>query len=71
MAPKRAIHYIKSFELPVDEQNSLIECDVHNLSCIQAAQALNMSPEQLKRARQRAFRKIADQIIHESEKPPC
>lgn len=65
MAPKRAVSYIKSFELPADEESSLIECDVHNLSCIQTAQALNMSAEQVKRARQRAFRKIADQLNHE------
>lgn len=60
MAPKRAVSYIKSFGLPTDEENCLIECDVRDLSCIQAAQSLSMSPEQIKRARQRAFRKIAD-----------
>lgn len=65
MAPKRAISYIQAFELPEDETNCLIECDVRGLSCIHTADKLHMSIEQVKRARKRAFSKIADQLNHE------
>lgn len=65
MAPKRAISYITSFELPQDEEICLIECDVRKKSYIQVSMDLHVSPECVKKRRQKAFAKIADAIHHE------
>lgn len=64
MAPRRAEAYIRSFELPEEETESLIQCDVRGLSYIQAAERLHISPEALKKRRRRAFAKIADDIFN-------
>ena len=40
MAPKRAVAYILSFELPADEAACIIECDVRRLSFAQVCDAL-------------------------------
>lgn len=64
MAPKRATEYIRSFELPENEENSLILCDVKGKSRTQAANELNVSEEVIKRNRARAFSKILDQLNH-------
>lgn len=64
MAPRRAEAYIRSFELPEEEAESLIQCDVRCLSYIQAAEQLHISPEALKKRRRRAFAKIADDIFN-------
>lgn len=64
MAPRRAEAYIRSFELPEEEAESLIQCDVRCLSYIQAAERLHISPEALKKRRRRAFAKIADDIFN-------
>lgn len=64
MAPRRAEAYIRSFELPEEEAESLIQCDVRRLSYIQAAEKLHISPECLKKRRRRAFTKIADDIFN-------
>ena len=47
MAPRRAISYIRSFDLPPDEAASLIECDVRGRSCVQAAELLHLSVDGL------------------------
>lgn len=60
MAPRRAIAYIRSFDLPPDEAASLIECDVRGRSCVQAAELLHLSVDGLAKLRRRAYRKIAD-----------
>lgn len=60
MAPARAIAYIKSFDLPPDETACLIECDVRRRSYVQVCETLHLSPEAVKRARRRAYTKIAD-----------
>lgn len=62
MAPKRAISYIKAFELPEEEEACLIERDVRKRSYIQISEAMNMSPETVKKRRHNAFAKIADQL---------
>lgn len=62
MAPKRAIAYIRSFELPEEEETFLIECDVRRKSYIQAASDHATTPETIKRRRQRAYSKIIDQL---------
>lgn len=62
MAPRRAEAYIRSFDLPEDEAESLIQCEVRRLSQIQAADRMNISIECLKKRRRRAFSKIADGI---------
>lgn len=68
MCPERAIDYIKAFDLPDDEEKCLIEREVRRRSCIQIAQKFNMSEEQVKRARQRAFVKMADKLDYDKEK---
>lgn len=58
MAPAVSIPYIRSFQLPEDEERVLIECDAHGKSVEQVAQAMRLSPETVKRRRQRAFQKM-------------
>ena len=60
MSPKRAVGYIKSFELPGDEEAVLIECDVRRKSCVQVADMLHMSVDGVAKIRRRAYRKIVD-----------
>nr|DAO78792.1 MAG TPA: ECF sigma factor [Caudoviricetes sp.] len=60
MAPKRAVAYILSFELPADEAACIIECDVRRKSYAQVCDALHLSPEAVNRCRRRAYKKIAD-----------
>jgi len=62
MAPKRAIMYIQSFDLPVDEELYLIECDVRQKSYAQICMENHTSPEAVKRKRFKAYQKIADAI---------
>ena len=62
MAPKRAVAYILSFELPQDEAYCLIECDVRGKSRVEVAETLHVSPEYVKTRRRRAYSKIADGI---------
>lgn len=65
MAPKRALSYIRSFDLPEEEERYLIERDVRGKSYAQISLEFHISPESIKRRRQRAYRKIADQLNHE------
>nr|DAE35163.1 MAG TPA: ECF sigma factor [Caudoviricetes sp.] len=60
MAPRRAVEYILSFELPQDEAACIIECDVRRRSYAQVCEALHLSPEAVNRCRRRAYKKIAD-----------
>ena len=60
MAPRRAVAYIRSFELPPDEMACLVECDVRGRSCVQVAQMLHLSVDGLAKLRRKAYRKIAD-----------
>jgi DNA-directed RNA polymerase specialized sigma24 family protein len=60
MAPKRAVAYILSFELPADEAACLIECDVRRKSCVQVADMMHVSVDGLAKIRRRAYTKIAD-----------
>ncbi len=60
MAPKRAVEFIRSFELPPDETACLIECDVRGKSCVQTAELLHLSVDGLAKLRRRAYRKLAD-----------
>lgn len=60
MAPKRAVAYILSLELPVDEAACIIECDVRGRSCVQVAQMLHLSVDGLAKIRRKAYSKIAD-----------
>lgn len=64
MSPRRAVDYVQSFQLRPDEEAALIECDVRGLSYIQAADKLNLSTDTIKRRRQSAYGKIADEINH-------
>jgi DNA-directed RNA polymerase specialized sigma24 family protein len=60
MAPKRAIAWIQSFELPREEAQCIAECDVRRRSCVEQAFRMNVSVDVVKRCRRRAYRKIAD-----------
>lgn len=60
MSPRRAIDLIRSYDLPPDESACLIECDVRGRSYVQVCNDLHLSPEAVKRARRRAYAKIAD-----------
>lgn len=62
MSPRRAVWYIKAFELPQDEETAIIECDVRRKSCVQVAEKLHVAPDTVKRYRQRAYRKIASEL---------
>ncbi len=62
MAPRRAVDYIRSFQLPEEEELFLIECDVRGKSYAEAAAEHSTTPEVIKRRRQRAYAKIADAI---------
>lgn len=64
MSPRRATAYIKAFGLQEEEELFLIECDVRGLSHTQAADKHHTTPEVIKRRRQRAYSKIADEIAH-------
>ena len=68
MAPKRAVAYILSFELPQDEAYCLIECDVRGKSRVEVAETLHVSPEYVKTRRRRAYSKIADGIKRDPTK---
>jgi DNA-binding NarL/FixJ family response regulator len=59
MPPRRAIDYIKAFELPYEEEYCIIQKEVRCQSVQEIAMALNLSPEAVKERRKRAFRKIA------------
>lgn len=69
MSPRRAAEYIKAFELPADEELFLLECDVRGKSYVQAAQDNATTPEVIKRRRQRAYSKIADELNHKNGDP--
>ena len=62
MAPKRATDYIKSFELPEEEELFLLECDVRRKSYVKAADDNHTTPEVVKRRKMSAYAHIADAI---------
>lgn len=64
MAPRRAVDYISAFELPAEEEACLLLHDVRQLSYTQISDICHASPETIKRRRQRAYAKIADEINH-------
>lgn len=59
MAPRRAVEYILSLELPPDEAACIIERDVRRKSCVQIAMEHNLSVDAVKKYRQRAYHKIS------------
>lgn len=64
MAPKRAEAYIRSFELPDDEEYCILQIDVRRQSYTQVSGQMNVSPEYIKKCRQRAYSKITDAVKH-------
>lgn len=64
MAPKRAEAYIRSFELPSDEEYCILQIDVRRQSYTQVSGQMNVSPEYIKKCRRRAYAKIADGVKH-------
>lgn len=67
MSPRRAEETVRAFHLPEDEERFLLELDVRGLSYAQAADKFHVSPEAIKRRRQRAYSKIADTIAYMKE----
>lgn len=67
MSPRRAVEYVRSFQLRPDEEAVLVECDVRGMSCIQAEEKLHLTLEAIKRRRKSAYSKIADEINHRTE----
>ncbi len=67
MAPTRAKEFIRSFELPEDEEMALIECDVKKRSYPQVFMEKYMTPGNLNQIRTRAFAHIADALEHEEK----
>nr|UWF99137.1 MAG: Protein of unknown function (DUF2802) [Bacteriophage sp.] len=65
MAPKRALEFVQSFDLPEDEESCIILCDIRRKSYIQVSNALHVSPESVKRNRRRAFSKIVDALTNQ------
>lgn len=61
MAPRRAIDYIQSFELPEVEERILIECDVRRRPYASLCSA-GYSEKVIKDAKRRVYAKIADAI---------
>lgn len=51
MAPNRAVEFVRSFDLPEEEAQSIILCDVRQKSYVQASDILHLSPESIKRKR--------------------
>lgn len=68
MAPRRAVQYIRSFDLRPEEEAVLVQCDVRGMSHVQAAEALHLSPDCIKERRRRAYMKIADEIAHTEDR---
>lgn len=64
MAPKRAEAYIRSFELPGDEEYCILQIDVRRQSYTQVSGQMNVSPEYIKKCRRRAYSKILDGVKH-------
>lgn len=60
MAPKRAIAWIQSFDLPQEEAQCIAECDVRRRSCVEQAFRMNVSVDVVKRRRRAAYSKMAD-----------
>ncbi len=69
MAPKRAIAYILSFELPDDEAACIIERDVRQKSCVQVAMERSLSVDAVKKYRRRAYQKIASEVYEKRNGP--
>ena len=62
MSPKRAIEYVKAFELPQDEELYIIERDIHKKSIVKIADENHTSTETVWRRRQSAYKKIAQDM---------
>ena len=62
MSPHRAAAYISAFELPSEEEACVLLHDVRGLSYTQISEICHTSPETIKRRRQRAYGKIADEL---------
>lgn len=60
MSPRAAVAYVEALELPEDEAYSVIECDIRRRSCVQVAEALNRSVDGIRKIRQRAYSKMAN-----------
>lgn len=68
MSPKRAMDYISAFELPTDEEASIVLRDVRGLSYQQISAICHASQETIKKRRYKAFSKIADAIEYEKSR---
>lgn len=67
MSPRRAKELIKSLQLRPLEESVLVECDVNGLSYVQVSHKLHLSTDEIKRHKQRAYAKIADELNYQKE----
>lgn len=69
MSPRRAKDFIESFGLQKEEQDILIACDVKGMSYQQVADKYHISHEAIKKRKQTAYSKMADEIEYRKVKP--
>lgn len=69
MSPRRAKDFIESFGLQKEEETIILECDVNGLSYTQVSDKYHISPEVIKKRKQTAYSKMADEIEYRKEKP--
>ncbi len=68
MSPKRATDYVSAFELPADEEASILLHDVRGLSYQQISEICHACPETIKARRRKAYSKIVDAIEYEKSR---
>lgn len=68
MAPKRAKDYIKAFGLQKEEEQCIILHDVDGLSYQEISCRLHLTPEVIKKRRNMAFTKMADELSHDKSR---
>lgn len=62
MGTREAKAWIKTFELPEEEESAIIMCDVEGLSLVQASLKSNHSPEVISRYKGLAYDRISREI---------
>lgn len=70
MAPKRAVAYVLSFELPPSEAACIIECDVRQKSCVQVAMERSLSVDAVKNTAGAHTRKLHQKSMKKETAPP-
>lgn len=64
MPPKSAIEYVKSFELPEEEELFIIECDIRKKSIVALSMQNAVSTVTVSRRRQDGYAKMTWDKLH-------